>query len=105
MKISVPKEYVDYLEKGGRMESLTRDEPGYFILWPLTDIEKMNADYQVAEFMPGFLGFGSDGGGEMLVFDVAGIVWKLPFVGYSSKEDAWKVADRWSEVAARISDE
>jgi hypothetical protein len=105
MKISVPREYVDYLEKGGRTESLTKDEPGYFILWPLADIEKMNAEYQVTEFMHDFLGFGSDGGGEMLAFDAAGAVWKLPFVGYSSKEDAWKVADRWTEVAARISDE
>jgi hypothetical protein len=55
----------------------------------------MNADYQVEEFMTGFVGFGSDGGGEMLAFDETGAVWKLPFVGYSSKEDAWKVADRW----------
>ncbi len=105
MKIAVPSEYVDYVEKGGRTESFTKEEPGYFILWPLADIEKMNAEYQVEEFMPGFLGFGSDGGGEMLAFDPVGAVYKLPFVGYSSKEDAWKVADRWSEVAARVSDD
>ena len=87
------------------MESLTTGEPGYIMLWPVAEIEKMNAEYQVAESMEGFLGFGSDGGGEMLAFDANGAVWKLPFIGYSTKEDAWKVADRWSEVAERVSDE
>jgi len=105
MNIPLPTEYLDYVKNGGRLVSFTKDEPGYFILWPVAEIEKMNGEYQVAEFMEGFLGFGSDGGGEMLAFDVTGAVYKLPFVGYSSKEDAWKVADRWSEVVERISDE
>lgn len=105
MKIPIPSEYLAYVTSGGRMESLTEGEPGYFILWPIEEIEKMNAEYQVEEFMAGFVGFGSDGGGEMLAFDATGAVWKLPFVGYSSKQDAWKVADRWASVAERVSDE
>lgn len=104
MNIPIPREYLEYLRSGGRTESFTADEPGYFILWPIDEIEKMNASYEVAEYMPGFLGFGSDGGGEMLAFDAAGVVYKLPFIGYSSPEDAWKVADCWSEVAARLTD-
>ena len=105
MRIQIPTEYLEYLRADGRIESFTTEEPGYFILWPVAEIEKMNTEYQVEELMPGFLGFGSDGGGEMLAFDSTGAVYKLPFVGYSSKEDAWKVADRWTDVAARITDE
>lgn len=105
MKIPIPNEYLEYVTKGGRMESLTKGEPGYFVLWPIAEIEKMNAEYQVEEFMAGFVGFGSDGGGEMLAFDETGAVWKLPFVGCSSKDDAWKIADHWRSIAERISEE
>jgi hypothetical protein len=105
MTIPVPQSYLDYVKNGGRTESLTQGEPGYFMLWPIVELEKWNADYQVEKYMPGFVGFGSDGGGEMLAFDASGAVFKLPFIGYDSKEDAWKVAESWSEVAARICDD
>jgi len=61
----------------------------------------MNCGYRVAEYAPGFLGFGSDGGGEMLAFDRVGAVFMLPFVGMWPKE-AKKIGSSWSEVAARI---
>ena len=49
-------------------------EPGWFQLWPPAEIERWNREYQVAEFAPEFLGFGSSGGGELLAFDAGGRV-------------------------------
>jgi hypothetical protein len=105
MKLTAPKAYLDYVSMGGRMESFTKGEPGYFMLWPIDELEKWNVEYQVEEFMPGFFGIGSDGGGEMLAVDSSGAVYKLPFIGYRSRADAWKIADSWDEIAARISDD
>lgn len=79
--MDLPDEYVRYLETGGVVEAPTESEPGYIALWPLAEIEQNNRDLQVAEYAPGFLGFGGDGGGEMLAFDRDGIVYMLPMIG------------------------
>jgi hypothetical protein len=61
----------------------------------------LNLGYQVPEFAPGFLGFGSSGGGEMLAFDADGRVVMIPFIPMSP-ELALPVADSWSEFVERI---
>jgi hypothetical protein len=61
----------------------------------------LNRDYQVAEFALGFLGFGSNGGGELLAFDADGRVFTIPFVGMS-REHAWLVADSWNGFVEKM---
>lgn len=103
MKIELPHDYRDYIEKDGSDAASTKGQPGYFQLWQPSDIEKMNQDYKVADYAPGFLGFGSDGGGEMLAFDSTGSVYMIPFVGMEP-EEAQKIAESWSEIANRITE-
>lgn len=60
----------------------------YVILWRVGELLEMNRGYQVAEFAPGLLLIGSDGGGEALAFDMrteAKPVVSVPFVGMSLK--------------------
>src|SRR5579871_2211090 len=56
----------------------------YVIFWSLGDLIEMNKSYQVEEYAPGFLIFGSDGGGEAFAFNTTisemQIV-SVPFVG------------------------
>jgi hypothetical protein len=103
MKIELPRDYLDYIEKDGVDAASTEGQPGYFQLWHPDDIEKMNRDYKVADYAAGFLGFGSDGGGEMLAFDSTGSVYMIPFVGMEP-EEAQKIAESWSEIASRITE-
>jgi len=103
MKINLPSQYVEYVEQGGLAEGFTGGGrmPGYFALWPLGDIKAWNKDYEVEEYAPGFLGFGGDGGGEMLAFDSSGAVFVLPLIGMEP-DQAIKVAESWQEFAQRI---
>ena len=71
-------------------------DPGYMSLWPLGDIARLNEDYNVAAFAPGFLCFGSNGGGELLAFDAAGRICHLPAIGMDAK-CAIRIADSWLE--------
>lgn len=103
MKIPLPSEYQIYLGKGIDT-AFTKGEPGYFQLWPADEIEQMNQDYKVSEYASGFLGFGSDGGGEMLAFDASGSVFMIPFVGMEPCY-ARKIASSWKEIVNRISDD
>ena len=104
MTPTLPKDYLAYIETDGADCASTEGDPGYFQLWPREEIEKWNHDYQVAEYASGFLGFGSDGGGEMLAFDSAGAVFMIPFVGMSPR-DAKKIGSSWSEIVSRITDD
>jgi hypothetical protein len=101
MRPSIPKDYLGYVQGEGADASATQGDPGYFQLWALGELADMNESYRVDENAPGFLGFGSDGGGEMLAFDGSGAVYMIPFVGMCVR-DAKKIASSWNEIASRI---
>ena len=64
MSLELPDVYWDYLEEDGRDSAFTDGQPGYFQLWSPQDLERMNREYNVPTLAPGFLGFGSNGGGR-----------------------------------------
>ena len=99
--MTLPDEYVHYWVGGGLKEGGLSVEPGWFQLWAPSDIERLNRDYHVQEFVAGFLGFGSNGGGELLAFDRRGRVFMIPFVPMTA-EKATPVADSWAEFVEKI---
>ena len=101
MSIDLPSDYIDYLKADGVSEGFTDGQPGYFMLWDPDEVESSNAELQVQKLAPGYLGFGSDGGGELLAFDATGAVFMLPMVGMEPRY-AKKIAESWNEIAERI---
>jgi hypothetical protein len=99
--MTLPIEYSSYFRTDAPKEGALTVQPGWFQLWRPNDIEQMNHEYKVSKFAPGFLGFGSSGGGELLAFDSVGRVAMIPMIGMSSKE-ARLVAGSWSEFITRI---
>ena len=100
--MDLPAEYLEFLQRGGATEAfLTCGFPGYMQLWPLEKTAEYNEGYEIAEFAPGFLGFGSNGGGELLCFDGSGAVYCLPCIGMSP-EEAKKIADSWADFVQYI---
>jgi len=75
-----PDEYLKYFEQDNPKEGSLAVEPGWFQLWSPEEIESTNKGYEVEQNVPGFLGFGSNGGGEMLAFDQIGQIFMIPFV-------------------------
>ena len=96
MSVDLPNDYLAYIEGDGVSEGFTDGLPGYFMLWPSDEIEASNAAIDVPTLAPGFIGFGSDGGGELLAFDSAGAVFMLPVVGMAPKY-AKKIGNSWNE--------
>lgn len=99
--MAIPPEYISYFAGDGPKEGALSVQPCWFQLWPPSEIEQRNHDYEVQEYAPEFLGFGSSGGGEMLAFDQSGAVFMIPFIGMASDE-AMLVADSWSQFLERI---
>ncbi len=99
--MKLPEEYDRYCAGNGPKQGGLAVQPLWFHLWPAEDVEQLNRDYPVAEFAPGFLGFGSNGGGELLAFDADGRVFTMPFVGLG-KEHPWLVAGSWSGFVEKM---
>lgn len=60
----------------------------YVMLWNIEELGQYNESYQVNQYAPGLLLFGSDGGGEGYAFDTRTLpspVVTVPFVGMSLK--------------------
>ncbi len=70
--VPLPTEYLDLLRLHDGGEGELGAEPGWFQLWATSDVLNYNRMYELPELLPGFFGFGSSGGGELLAFDCRG---------------------------------
>ena len=80
--LNLPHDYKEFLLSSNGGEGLIGEN--YIVFWRAEDLEPLNAGYEVANFAPGFLLFGSDGGGEAYAFDTRKSPWEvvqIPFIG------------------------
>ena len=71
-------------------------EPEWYVLWRPEEIEEFNRDYQLSQYAPGFLTFGGNGGGELLVVNEIGEVFYMPTIGMAP-DAAIKIASSLQE--------
>jgi hypothetical protein len=88
--IPLPEVYLAFLRNSNGAAGNLGIEPGYVAFWRAEEVLAHNLGYKVAEFAPGFFGFGSNGGGELLAFDHRGSApWPIvmiPMIPMDSKE-------------------
>lgn len=97
----IPEEYFCYLGRGGSKTGLLTVEPGWFQLWGPGELKQRNVDYNVPKCAPGFVGFGSSGGGEIFAFDGRQRVFVLPLADMAART-ATLIANSWAEFLAMI---
>src|SRR5438270_13821026 len=66
--VSLPGRYKSFLAKSNGGEGFVGD--AYVMLWRAEELLELNKAYQVADYGPGLLSFGSNGGGEAFAFDM-----------------------------------
>jgi hypothetical protein len=100
---SLPSAHIEYIKATGPSECFIRDdaEPGYVVLWALDEILKSNSEVEIEKYAPGFIAFGGNGGGELLVFDAIGAVFMLPMIGMEP-DCAIRVAETFEELVSRF---
>ena len=85
---SLPKEYVSFLLTSDGGEGWV-GENSYLSLWGVDEIAALNEAYEVNEFAPGLMLFGSDGGIDAYAFDTRGestVIVEVPFIGMDLRE-------------------
>ena len=89
-KRQLPEAYLALLLYSDGGEGELSVEPGWLQLWPAAEVMKYNKIYEVDKALPHFFGFGSNGGGELLAFDLRDRgscrVAMIPFVPMTESE-------------------
>ncbi len=82
--VELPEDYLAFLRLSNGGEGALGVDPGWFQIWPVEQVLQHQHGYKTDEFIPGFFGFGSSGGGELLAFDArVGKPWPvvmIPFI-------------------------
>lgn len=69
-KIKFEDDYISFLKISNGGEGELPLNPYWFQIWPAEEIIENNKNYEVDINAPSFIAFGSNGGGEMLVFKI-----------------------------------
>jgi hypothetical protein len=81
----VPKDYLDFLRISNGGEGSLPVQPWWFVIWAAETIIERWIAYEMEEYIPGYLAFGSNGGGEAFVFNLNAAtperVYIMPFIG------------------------
>lgn len=74
--------------KGLRVKSFySKAQDLEFAFWDIEKIDEYNEMYKVDEYIPGYYGIGTDGGGELLTVEIdTGIVYSIPFIPMNNSE-------------------
>lgn len=79
---ALPVDYVHFLTRHDGGEGFVGEN--YVILWKAEELVPFNREYEVDQYAPGILLFGSNGGGEGYGFDTkdsAMPIVRVPFIG------------------------
>lgn len=79
---SLPPDYLQFLRRHDGGEGFIGNN--YLILWRSEELSSFNREYEVNQYAPGLLLFGSNGGGEGYGFDMRETdmpIVRVPFIG------------------------
>ena len=99
----VPSEIAEYHGSGAALSCELDVSPWICEFWPLEQVASLNEQYEVPSNAPGYLGFGTSGGGEMYAFSPRGAIVCLAFVGMSPREEL-QVAASWAAFREMLRD-
>lgn len=103
--LDLPPAYLAFLERSNGGASELGIDPGWVSVWPAEEVVKLNRDYEVQQWIPGFFGFGSNGGSELFVFDTrTSHLWKVYMIAFISmdEEEAILLAEDFATFAQAV---
>jgi hypothetical protein len=89
VNFELPQGFIEFYKEANGAIIIIDDE--YKVLWPLTELFKLNEDYNVAIYAPDFFIFGSNGGDTAYAIErKTGYIFEMPFIGMCKDESVFK---------------
>ncbi len=99
---SLPSDYLQFIGEHDGGEGFIGDS--YLILWRSGELATFNREYEVEQYAPGIVLFGSDGGGEGYGFDTREAtmpIVRIPFIGMDLRY-ATRVAENFNDLLFQL---
>ena len=77
-EVILPKDYVAFMKNHNGGEGDIGET--WLILYPMEELQEINDDYEIEEFLPGHIIIGSNGSGELYGIDNKGNYFNVPFL-------------------------
>ena len=77
-EVVLPKNYLEFMKKHNGGEGEIGEN--WLILYSLEDLQEINDDYEIKQFLPGCIIIGSNGGGELYGLDNKGNYFNVPMI-------------------------
>lgn len=74
--VILPLQYINFMKKHNGGEGDIGET--WFVLFRLEDLQEINDDYCIEEFLPGHIIIGTNGGGELYGIDMEGNYYNVP---------------------------
>lgn len=103
LKVELPHDYREFLRASNGGEGFLGQN--YVALWRAEELKPLNDSYDVAQFAPGLLLFGSDGGGEGYAFDTRENPWvvvQVPFIGMGDARSTIPLGRSFTEFLQNV---
>ena len=103
LKVKFPKDYFDFMIEADGGEGSIGDN--YLTLWKVDEIPELNEAYNIQEFFPSLVVFGSDGANEAFAFSRGRkntAIMQVPFVG--TEDDVKKLATSFVDFLKQLAD-
>ena len=89
INFNLPVGFIDFYKETNGADIISNESN--IFLWPISDIVRLNKEYNVEEYAPEFMIFGSDGGGMVYAIEKdTGDIYEIPFIGMSKEEAIFK---------------
>lgn len=98
--ISLPKQYIDFIKKHNGGEGDIGES--WLILYPIEELQEVNDDYEIQEYLPGNIIIGSNGGGELYGINSEGYYFNAPSIG--DEDDIRLLGNNIDELPNRINE-
>lgn len=98
--VVLPQQYLDFMKKHNGGEGDIGET--WLILFPLEELQEINDDYRIGEFLPNRIIIGSNGGGELYGIDGGGGYFNVPIV--IDENDVTALGDDLDLLPGRIND-
>lgn len=98
--VILPEQYIEFMRNHNGGEGDIGET--WFVLFPLEELQEINDDYEIEEFLPGHIIIGSNGGGELYGIDKDGNYFNVPAL--IDKDDVSLLGTDIESLPERVND-
>lgn len=98
--VRLPQNYIDFMKEHNGGEGDTGES--YIVLYPIEELQKINDEYEISEYLPNHIIIGGDGGEELYGITPDGKYFNVPSM--FEEEEVTILCDDMKDLADKVNE-